>query len=51
MDGASNGGHQILGYVHPVTCTQCVGELLQANLPYFCEPGFVPVSLGIGMNE
>lgn len=51
MDGASNSGHQILGCVYPVTCTQRVDELLQVNPPYFREPGFVPVNLGIGVNE
>jgi len=51
MDGVSNGGHQFFGCVLPVSPTKCIGKLLQANLPYFREPGFVPMSPGIGANE
>ena len=41
MDRASNSSHQILDRVRPVIRTQRVGKLLQTNLPYFREPGFV----------
>jgi len=51
MDGDSNGGHKLLGCVHPIAFTQCGGKLLQANLPYFWEPGFVPVSSDTEVNE
>jgi len=50
-DGISNGGQQIVGCVHSVSRTQCISELLQANLPYFRKPGVVPVSWGIVWNE
>ena len=40
VDGTSDSRHQILGRVHPITRTQCLGELLQTNLPYFWKSGF-----------